>query len=527
MISVVIPVYNVSEYINQCMESVVNQTYGDLEIILINDGSTDNSGELCREWAKKDSRIIYIDKENEGQGTTRNRGIEMATGEIITFVDPDDYLEPDAYECAHKKMTEENADIIEYNYYKLEYVKECLVKTLVWAVNEVRENQISNMHTVLWNKLYRRKLFMEYNIRMTNYVCEDFIVLPLLYMYANKVVCVDKPLYNYNCYRPGNLSTSYNRITEAVKSIDELNRECRVRGFFPEYEEAVSILSYSIAKMFIARADRLETYRANEVKKAYISCMERNYKQFLTQQNIRKSCVTIFGSYNVRLIAHKMLWEGRQIRGHYGYSSIVSAVSPKGKHIGFKGNNEYRQSMIDRECSREFANLTESGSDYLFMDLLEEISPIIIDGKVSYTLSEIVENRDEFSDREILYITDNGRKVWFYQYIDKFMDKVLSLWDAKHIIIFRNKLCETYGITQGHRPYKEDVKKINEVLEEYYSYVENKYSDIRVISIDDESLKYTDSRFLYGIKPYYYNDRYYKAMADTLLKEGGIQYENE
>ena len=104
MVSVIIPIYNTQDYLEECIKSVVNQKYSQLEIILINDGSTDMSGEICRKWAALDSRIRYVEKENEGQGIARNLGIQMAKGKYIVFIDSDDYMEYDLISGAYDRI---------------------------------------------------------------------------------------------------------------------------------------------------------------------------------------------------------------------------------------------------------------------------------------------------------------------------------------------------------------------------------------------------------------------------------------
>ena len=111
MVSVIIPIYNTEPYLEQCIESVVNQSYRDLEIILINDGSTDGSGDICRKWEKSDSRIRYVEKCNEGQGVARNLGIGLANGEYMVFIDSDDYLDLNLIQKAYDFITEQKADI--------------------------------------------------------------------------------------------------------------------------------------------------------------------------------------------------------------------------------------------------------------------------------------------------------------------------------------------------------------------------------------------------------------------------------
>ena len=116
-VSVIIPVYNTSKYLNQCLESIQNQTFTDFEAICINDGSTDSSLEILKEFASKDDRFIIINKKNEGQGIARNLGIQQANGEYIIFIDSDDWLETEGLEKAYKKIKEDSADILIFDFY--------------------------------------------------------------------------------------------------------------------------------------------------------------------------------------------------------------------------------------------------------------------------------------------------------------------------------------------------------------------------------------------------------------------------
>ena len=114
LVSVVVPIYNVERYLDRCIESIVNQTYTNLEILLIDDGSPDHCPEMCDEWAKKDHRIRVIHKKNAGQGMARNTGIENASGEYICFFDSDDYIDKCLIEKSYQVICEEKADIVLY-----------------------------------------------------------------------------------------------------------------------------------------------------------------------------------------------------------------------------------------------------------------------------------------------------------------------------------------------------------------------------------------------------------------------------
>ena len=118
-VSVIVPVYNVAPYLDQCMESLVNQTYRNLEIVVVNDGSTDDSPRICEEWSRRDSRVVLVNKQNAGLGEARNTGMEHATGEYVGFVDSDDYVDRDFYRRMVKAALDNDSDVVQCNYYRV------------------------------------------------------------------------------------------------------------------------------------------------------------------------------------------------------------------------------------------------------------------------------------------------------------------------------------------------------------------------------------------------------------------------
>lgn len=161
-ISIIVPVYKVEKYLDKCLESISNQTYKNLEIILIDDGSPDSCPEICDEWAKKDKRIRVIHQKNSGAGAARNVGLEVCTGEFIAFVDSDDYMASNMYETL-MLLFEEDIDIVECDYIsvmdndaKFEW-KALATKT--YSKNEAMKEHILDHYfrQLIWNKLYRRR----------------------------------------------------------------------------------------------------------------------------------------------------------------------------------------------------------------------------------------------------------------------------------------------------------------------------------------------------------------------------------
>ena len=164
-ISVIVPIYNAEAYLNRCLDSIINQTYSDLEIILINDGSTDNSLDICLEYASKDKRIVVYNQTNKGISKTRNKGIELATGDYIGFVDSDDIISPRMYETLYNLMTDEKCLIAGCQYTK--FTSSCKFKedknyisyTKEEALKKNLNEEISNF---LWDKLIKEELYKEW-----------------------------------------------------------------------------------------------------------------------------------------------------------------------------------------------------------------------------------------------------------------------------------------------------------------------------------------------------------------------------
>ncbi|MBQ7593529.1 MAG: glycosyltransferase [Synergistaceae bacterium] len=169
LISVVVPVYNAEKYLSQCIESITSQTYRNLEIILVDDGSTDKSGAICDDYAEKDKRVKVIHKVNEGNSAARNTGLDLAKGEIIATVDDDDFLAPEMYEKLYKLLVENNADMsmCEFMYYHgSEDINSASEKTYPVEIINGEEflyrlvmPGFSGAYLRIWNKLYKAELF--------------------------------------------------------------------------------------------------------------------------------------------------------------------------------------------------------------------------------------------------------------------------------------------------------------------------------------------------------------------------------
>lgn len=210
-ISIIIPVYNAENYIEACMRCVYAQTLQDYEIILVNDGSTDNSAEICKRYASEDSRVTYIEKENGGAGSARNAGIEAATGKYLAFPDVDDTFEQNMYEELYALAESGNYDMVisGANYFrqedgKLVFNRTENVKPLAYTSRDACRRHVmdffptTTVFDVPWNKLYKRSVIVENRLRFTDLRrCQDATFNLDFYNCVQSVASVDKAYYNY------------------------------------------------------------------------------------------------------------------------------------------------------------------------------------------------------------------------------------------------------------------------------------------------------------------------------------------
>ncbi|MDD5901303.1 MAG: glycosyltransferase [Lachnospiraceae bacterium] len=207
LISVIIPVYNVVRYLDECIESVCDQTHKMLEIILVDDGSTDGSSELCDKWKEKDDRILVIHKENGGLSTARNMGLDIASGEYIGFVDSDDTIEPRMYECLLQALEQSTAELVVCAYkavdekgnpYRQIYedVPDCTLSIQKYLEMMNQNVRIHCEFIGVWNKLYRRSMLEGIRFRDGVIHEDDFFLNSLLPRIKNINILHTK-FYNY------------------------------------------------------------------------------------------------------------------------------------------------------------------------------------------------------------------------------------------------------------------------------------------------------------------------------------------
>jgi glycosyltransferase involved in cell wall biosynthesis len=244
LVSVVLPIYNSEKYLDKCLKCIVEQTYTNLEIILLNDGSSDESGEICKRYALKDSRIKYIEKENEGQSITRNRGIELSTGKYLYFMDSDDYLNTSFIENALLDLDRHHADCSIFNYYHVydsgKPYKERNFEEGIYDITSENDRYRFLVNVFLpykcgfevWNRIYDANIIRDNKIRFPVFkpVVGEDVCFNFLYILCAKRIHVSNDRYYYYVQNEGS--------TMALNSNDiQLNRYNEISKIAHEYME--------------------------------------------------------------------------------------------------------------------------------------------------------------------------------------------------------------------------------------------------------------------------------------------------
>lgn len=268
LISVIVPIYNVEKYLARCVDSIVNQTYKNLEIILVDDGSPDSCPQMCDDYAKKDSRIKVVHKKNGGLSDARNAGMAVAKGEYISFIDSDDYVSDDFFECLLDVMNKENSDIAECSVVKFyednrfdEFSDDLSVKT--YDTQDAMSALIAEnpFHQHVWNKLYKTELVKDipYAVGKLN---EDEFWTYQVFGRANKVSKLNKTMYYYFQRNSSIMGVGYNiRRLDALEG--KANRQKYIENNFPELSTQAKIdlygscmFAYQSVLKFMSGADK-------------------------------------------------------------------------------------------------------------------------------------------------------------------------------------------------------------------------------------------------------------------------------
>lgn len=310
-VSIIVPIYNVEKYLKRCIDSIINQSHADIEIILVNDGSTDNSLNICQLYAQQDSRIIILNKENGGLSSARNMGLDYAIGEYIMFVDSDDWIRKDAVELLLNDIINTHATMaIGLNKKCSEYTYSPQIdqKSEIIDKNQAITRMLKGEWISAWAKLYHKSIF--HNIRFplgrTN---EDYAILIYIFERINYIVLNPNEIYFYYT-RPNSICTSSLNIRKFDEFYNAIEVYEHIKNSHPQNKDwigyALANLSCSLIKLIRAVWQLKDNIYINETKDmiTYLKINIKNiifnpylaikYKIFLLNIYLGKRCYNMF-----------------------------------------------------------------------------------------------------------------------------------------------------------------------------------------------------------------------------------------
>jgi glycosyltransferase involved in cell wall biosynthesis len=290
LISIIVPVYNVSSVIEKCIDSILDQTYKNIEIIIIDDGSTDGSSTICEKYKSKYENIILVHKKNGGLSNARNLGIDLSNGRLICFIDSDDYIEPTMIEELYYNLMKYDSDISICDYY-LEYdmkINKPFDKEEFFLTDKNKfiflENEYGRIVVCAWNKLYKKELFN--NSRFPEgKLFEDVYIIHELLDNSQKISFVLKPLYNY-VYRTNSISnvftqSHFDKIDAYNNRIDYYNNRLYFDLALKTKKQKLETLLVFIPRMFLYKIDK-------NIKIKYYKELIKTNKEILWKDANRK-----------------------------------------------------------------------------------------------------------------------------------------------------------------------------------------------------------------------------------------------
>ncbi len=268
MISVIIPVYNVEKYLDKCIRSVVEQTYKNLEIILVDDGSSDQCGAICDKWAERDERIRVIHKANGGVSDARNAGLDLASGTYIGFVDSDDYIHPEMYQRLYEKIKKCDADLALCGFDWVDEQDNTIIRSektpyegLVEKKDAIRNILFNTLYVVVWNKLFKRELFLNRRFMYGKYG-EDIFIMPELYNSCKRIVILSDKYYCY-VQSPNSICRREKTVwhLDAVEAYYEMLLFCKYGG----YTDLLQDISDRMVVYYVATKGSIKKILPNEI----------------------------------------------------------------------------------------------------------------------------------------------------------------------------------------------------------------------------------------------------------------------
>lgn len=525
-VSIIIPVYNVAKWLDECLESVVGQTFSDFEVLLVDDGSTDDSSKICDKWIQKDERIKVIHKTNEGLSATRNRGVLEAKGKYIAFLDADDWLDHTFLEKMYWRAIENNADLVECDIWRYNDIDHTRIYSPCYGALKVDYSKEEHMiygNVAIWKLLIRRKFWIDNKFFFYDCHSPATPVYALLIAKANRIENVKEALYFYRRFRAGSLTMNprldkENKVV-GIRAFEYLLDNFKIHGLEEKFEGCLEqIIKHKMTDLlaaFFYRTD-MENYKL----------LSKGYYEFIKEKFPKKKEIRYltWGGYNLT----RIMWNAKYLHDPYGrfnFSSLISLMNPLNEKVRINHKVRYRQIMLEREVENDFWNImSEINPDYIIMDFVEERFDILEYGGGYLTKSDALDGADCMLEnpRRIPRNTEKCRLLW-EQSCMQFTERMRLQHPSTAIVLVRNYLSEKVGDIYEQEMYEnlEEIRKMNEILRGYYDFFESCCKEGKVVEASACSHYFTDRQYEYGAIPSHLNERVNREIAGQIERSIG------
>lgn len=502
LVSIIIPVYNISQYVDKCVQSACEQTYSNIEIILVDDGSTDDSGKKCDEWVKKDSRISVVHKQNGGLSDARNAGLNVAKGDYIYFLDGDDYVAPDLLEKTVKYL-DDGCDLVSFCFYT---VKDGKIESPITFTYSGRlfsfENNTDRIEFICkvllkcrigweaWNRVYRRDIIEKYNLRFADnrvIFAEDMYFSICYCSHISRIVSLREPLYYYikrdtSIMGQDSVKPNFGRMNELAKAVKKhlsCYNECK------EIVDKFPVIHYSIMNHIVTYFNKGKNLSVKEIRQILLKDISDFSFYSKSLKKLKEHKDLLSEMYCDYILNENLIIQKYYIDGNYLSFALNCKCLNRFHHLDrytVAVENEYYQFFDDNRVHYIFIGSEDFGNigDH---KIAEEINSFLNLLNTNNNIKEITASeyydyknllKKYIKPTDVIILTGGGNFGDVYNIAQDIREDVILTWKENKKIVFPQTVF--YSDTEDGKERLESSKKIFTRENNVYLFSREKYS---------------------------------------------------
>lgn len=505
MVSIIIPVYNVENYIDRCLESVVKQTYTDIEILVMEAKSTDRSLEKVLAWARDDDRFTIVSRRDGGLGPARNYALQIARGEFVLFLDSDDWLDLDFVEKAVRIVqSEAEIDIVMTGFYLHtdldNRINICMNpwENGVYGDLSMKKNIMVYGNNSMWSKLFRKELFTKYEIIQPALPYEDLAVYPTLVAAARKIAVCNDAFFHYLAYRPGSLfgnKASCYRYSEVMEYAEKVLKKVAYDKFSPVFQLCMYKHFFNAFRQVFG-GDQYKTAIEQELSKSFYR------ERFRVLEAVSGYQFVVYGGFPSRWAVHRLSDGKKRLVEHFTFTSLIAQMCGQEAALEVYHSNPFRQHRIAMDLQKGYRQwLTrkeEQAEDttIYIIDFLNECQDIAqISNDCYITLSEALTEAVPDIKEDYPIISWESENYWnLWKAGCQKLIRLIQENDISHrVVLFQYGMADCYKEDGEIKPYqnRDEILRKNQTLQKMYAYFLEGMPEVKHYDFPKE-LNYTD-----------------------------------